>query len=50
MEEVPEELNSWFFLKVNFTEHLKVAYVGHRVWPNILRMELETGKNIPEIF
>ena len=22
VEEVPEEFNNWFFLKVNFTEHL----------------------------
>ena len=48
MEEVPEELNSWFFLKVNFTEHLKIAFVGHRVWSNVLRMELKTSKDIPE--
>ena len=50
MEKVSKELNSWFFLKVNFTEHLKVAYVGHRIWSDVLRMELEASKDIPEIF
>ena len=48
MEEVPEELNGWFFLKVNFIEHLEIAYVGHRVWSNVLRMELVASKYIPE--
>ena len=48
VEKIPEEFNSWFFLKVNFTEHLEIAYVGHRVWYNILRMELEASKHIPE--
>ena len=50
MEEIPEEFNSRFLLKVNFTEHLEVAYVGHRIWPYILRMELEASEYIPEIF
>ena len=50
VEEVPEEFNSWFFLKVNFTEHLEIADVGHRVRSNVLRMELEAGKYITEIF
>ena len=44
MEEVPEEFNSWFLLKVNFTEHLEIVDVGHRVRSNVLRMELEVGK------
>ena len=48
MEEVLEELNRRFFLKVNFTEHLEIADVGHRVRSNVLRMELEVGKHIPE--
>ena len=48
MEKVSKEFNSWFFLKVNFTEHLKIAYVGHRVGSNILRMELEAREYIPE--
>ena len=48
MEEIPTKFNSWFLLKVNFTEHLEIAYVGHRVWSNVLRMELEASKHIPE--
>ena len=48
MEKVPEELNRWFFLKVNFTEYLEVAYVGHRIRSNILWMELKASKYIPE--
>ena len=48
MEEVSKELNSWFFLKVNFTEHLEIADIGHRVRSNVLRMELEVGKHVPE--
>ena len=50
VEEVPEEFNSRFFLKVNFTEHLEIADVGHRVWSNVLRMELEVGKYISDFF
>ena len=46
VKEVPEEFNSRFFLKVNFTEHLKIADVGQRVRSNVLRMELEVGKHI----
>ena len=48
MEEIPEKLNSWFFLKVNFTEHLEIAYVGYRVWSNILGMESKASKYILE--
>ena len=48
MEEIPKELNSRFLLKVNFAEHLEIAYVGHRIWSNVLRMELKAGKHIPE--
>ena len=48
MEKISKELNSWFFLKVNFAEHLEIAYVGHKVWSNVLRMELETRKHIPK--
>ena len=48
MKKVSKELNSWLFLKVNFVEHLKIAYVGHRVWSNILRMELKASEHIPE--
>ena len=48
MKKVSEEFNRWFFLKVNFTEYLEVAYVGHRIWSNVLRMELKAGKHISE--
>ena len=48
VEEVSEKVNGRFFLHIYFTEHLEVANIGHRVWPNILRVELETRKYIPE--
>ena len=48
MEKVPEKLNRWFFLKVNFTEYLKIAYIGHGIWSNILWMELKARKDISE--
>ena len=48
VEEVPEEFNSWLFLKVNFTEHLEIADIGHRVRSNVLMMELEVGKYTSE--
>ena len=50
VEEVSKKVNRRFLLQINFTEHLEVANIGHRVWPNILRVELETSKYIPEIF
>ena len=50
MEKISKELNSWFFLKINFAEHLKVAYIGYIIWSIVLRMELESSKHIPEIF
>ena len=48
VEVVPEEFNSWFFLKVNFAEYLEMTYVGHRIRSNILWMELEASKYTPE--
>ena len=48
MKKVSEELDRWFFLKVNFTEYLKVAYIGHGVRSNILWMKLKARKDIPE--
>ena len=48
MEKIPEELNRWFFLKVNFIEYLEVAYVGHKIQSNILWMELKASKDISE--
>ena len=50
VEEVSEKFNSRFFLQINLTKDLEVADVGHKVWSNILRAELEAGKYIPEIF
>ena len=50
VEEVSEKFNSQFFLQINFTEHLEIANVGHRVRSNVLRVELEVGKYITEIF
>ena len=41
---------AWYFLKVNFTKYLKIAYVGHGIRSNILWMELKASKDIPEIF
>ena len=43
MEEIPEQLHSWLFLEVRFTENLKVAYIGYRVGSNILMVELKAG-------
>ena len=48
VKEISEQFKSWFFLQVNFTKHLEVTNVGQRVRSNILRMELEVGKHIPE--
>ena len=50
VEEVPEEFNSRFYLKVNFAKYFEIADVGHRVRSNVLRMELEAGKYITEMF
>ena len=48
MEKIPKKLHRWFFLKVNFAKHLEIAYFGHIIWSNVLRMELKAGKHIPE--
>ena len=50
VEEISEKFNRRFFLHINFTKHLKIADVGHRVRTNVLRVELEIGKYITEIF
>ena len=50
MEEVSEEIDGRFFLQINLTKHLEIANVGHRVRSNILRVELEAGEYILEIF
>ena len=50
VEKVSEKIDSRFLLQVNLTKHLEIANIGHEVWSNILRVELETGKYITEIF
>ena len=50
MKEIPEQLHSWLFLKIDFAEYLKFAYIWHRVRTNILWMELEACEDIPEFF
>ena len=48
MEEILKEIDSWFFLQINLAEYLEIAYVGHRIWSNVLWMELKASKDIPE--
>ena len=50
MEKVPEELNRWFFLKVNFTEYLKIAYVEDRTGVDILWVKIVEMQKVPEEF
>ena len=33
-------------MQVNLTKNLEIANIGYRVRPNILRADLEAGKNI----
>ena len=48
MEEIPEQLHSWLFLEVRFTENLKISYIRYRIGSNILRVVLKDGKHISE--
>ena len=48
VEEVSKKVNRRFLLQINFTEHLEVANIGHRIRSNVLRVELEADKYIPE--
>ena len=50
MKKILEQLHRWLFLKVDFAEYLKVAYIGHGIRSNILWMELRARKDIPEFF
>ena len=50
VEKVSEQLNCGFLLKIDLTKYLEIANIGHRVWSNILRVKLEAGKHISEIF
>ena len=46
----PEKAPQMVLLEGNFTEHLKIAYIGHGIRSNILWMELKARKDIPEFF
>ena len=35
-------------MKISLTKYLGMADVGHRVWADVLRVELKTGKHISE--
>ena len=48
IEEIPKQFNCGLLLQISLAKYLKIANIGHRVWSNILRMELEASKNIPE--
>ena len=48
IEVISEQLNGGFFLQISLTKDLKVTNIGHRVRPNILRADLEAGKNVTE--
>ena len=37
-------------MQVNFTEDLKVANVGYRVWAYILRVQVEVVEEVPKEF
>ena len=50
VEKVSEQLNCGLLLKIDLTKYLEIANIGHRVWSNILRVELEAGKHISENF
>ena len=50
IKEIPEQFNRGLFLKIGLTKYLEIANIGHRVWSNILRVELEAGKHISENF
>ena len=46
IKEISEQFNCGFFLKIGLTKPLEIANIGHKVWSNILRVELEASKNI----
>ena len=48
IEKIPEQFNSWLFLQIGLTKHLKVANIRHRVGSNISRVDLEARKHITE--
>ena len=50
IKEISKQFKCGFFVKIGLTKQLQIANIGHRVWSNILRVELEAGKHISEIF
>ena len=46
VEKVSEQLNYGLLLKIDLAKYLEIANIGHRVWSNILRVELEAGKHV----
>ena len=48
VEEIPKQFNCGLLLKISLAKYLEIANIGHRVWSNVLRMELEASKYIPE--
>ena len=50
IEKIPKQFNCGLLLKISLTKDLKMADVGHRVWTDVLRVKLETGKHVSEEF
>ena len=50
VEEISKQLNCGLLLQISLTEYLKIANIGHRVWSNILRVELEASQHVMEEF
>ena len=50
IEEIPKQFNCGLLLKISLAKYLEIANIGHRVWSNVLRIELEASKYISEIF
>ena len=50
IKEISEQFNCGILLKISLTKDLEMAHVGHRVWADVLRVELKAGKHISEIF
>ena len=48
LEEIPKQFNCGLLLKISLANYLEIANIGHRVWANVLRVELEASKYISE--
>ena len=46
MKEIPKQFNYGLLLKISLTKDLEMTDVGHRVWADVLRVELKTSKHI----